>query len=353
MPLGGRARRDASTARTRSATATPIPGARSSSSPSGRPASARAGRAFDGAVARGRGPCRARDSPARPAGCRSGWARRDERDGTLVLRAMMEVELQVIGSALRAVAEEMGAVLIRSAFSANIKERRDCSTAIFDEAGAWSPRRSTSPSTSGRCRRRSRRCASAGPAAGRGLHPQRPVHGRDAPARRHARLAHRGRVRGLARAPCRRRRDGAREPARVLARALPGGAGAAAGAARPTRSCACSSRTSATRTSAAATCARSSRRTGSPSGGSTELCARRGRDRVAAAMDELYAYSERLVRAAIARLPDGRWEAEDRLEPVDGELSIRARSRSPATRSRSTSPAPRRSTPATSTARSR
>src|SRR6202011_2704227 len=47
----------------------------------------------------------------------------------------MNVELQVIGSALRAVAEEMGAVLIRSAFSSNIKERRDCSTAIFDEAG--------------------------------------------------------------------------------------------------------------------------------------------------------------------------------------------------------------------------
>src|SRR5206468_11429043 len=47
----------------------------------------------------------------------------------------MNVQLQVIGSALRAVAEEMGAVLIRSAFSANIKERRDCSTAVFDEAG--------------------------------------------------------------------------------------------------------------------------------------------------------------------------------------------------------------------------
>src|SRR5512134_457286 len=29
----------------------------------------------------------------------------------------------------------MGAALIRSAFSANIKERRDCSTAIFDAAG--------------------------------------------------------------------------------------------------------------------------------------------------------------------------------------------------------------------------
>ena len=47
----------------------------------------------------------------------------------------MNVELQVIGSALRAVAEEMGAVLIRSAFSANIKERRDCSTAVFDDRG--------------------------------------------------------------------------------------------------------------------------------------------------------------------------------------------------------------------------
>src|SRR6202165_3132453 len=47
----------------------------------------------------------------------------------------IDVRLQVIGSALRAVAEEMGAVLIRSAFSANIKERRDCSTAIFDESG--------------------------------------------------------------------------------------------------------------------------------------------------------------------------------------------------------------------------
>src|SRR3954454_25117863 len=47
----------------------------------------------------------------------------------------MTVELQVLGSALRAVAEEMGAVLVRSAFSANIKERRDCSTALFDDRG--------------------------------------------------------------------------------------------------------------------------------------------------------------------------------------------------------------------------
>jgi N-methylhydantoinase B len=47
----------------------------------------------------------------------------------------VKIQLQVLGSALRAVAEEMGAVLVRSAFSANIKERRDCSTALFDERG--------------------------------------------------------------------------------------------------------------------------------------------------------------------------------------------------------------------------
>jgi len=45
------------------------------------------------------------------------------------------VTLQVLVGALRAACDEMGAVLIRSAHSANIKERRDCSTALFDSAG--------------------------------------------------------------------------------------------------------------------------------------------------------------------------------------------------------------------------
>ncbi len=45
------------------------------------------------------------------------------------------VELQVLTGALRAVCEEMGAVLIRSAHSANIKERRDASTALFNPSG--------------------------------------------------------------------------------------------------------------------------------------------------------------------------------------------------------------------------
>jgi N-methylhydantoinase B len=45
------------------------------------------------------------------------------------------VTLQVMIGGLRAACEEMGAVLIRSAHSANIKERRDCSTALFDAEG--------------------------------------------------------------------------------------------------------------------------------------------------------------------------------------------------------------------------
>jgi N-methylhydantoinase B len=45
------------------------------------------------------------------------------------------VTLSVLSSALAGIAEEMGTVLVRSAYSSNIKERRDCSAAIFDAQG--------------------------------------------------------------------------------------------------------------------------------------------------------------------------------------------------------------------------
>ena len=45
------------------------------------------------------------------------------------------ITLQVLAGALRAACEEMGAVLVRAAHSANIKERRDASTALFDPSG--------------------------------------------------------------------------------------------------------------------------------------------------------------------------------------------------------------------------
>jgi N-methylhydantoinase B len=51
------------------------------------------------------------------------------------LSAIDPVTLSVFVSALAGVAEEMGAVLVRSSYSSNIKERRDCSCALFDANG--------------------------------------------------------------------------------------------------------------------------------------------------------------------------------------------------------------------------
>jgi N-methylhydantoinase B len=48
---------------------------------------------------------------------------------------MDPIALQVLVGGLRAACDEMGATLIRSAYSANIKERHDCSTALFDTGG--------------------------------------------------------------------------------------------------------------------------------------------------------------------------------------------------------------------------
>jgi N-methylhydantoinase B len=45
------------------------------------------------------------------------------------------IDLQVLVGGLRAACDEMGATLIRSAYSANVKERHDCSTALFDAKG--------------------------------------------------------------------------------------------------------------------------------------------------------------------------------------------------------------------------
>ena len=45
------------------------------------------------------------------------------------------ITVEVIGSALSSITEEMGEALIRASYSTNIKERRDCSTALFDIHG--------------------------------------------------------------------------------------------------------------------------------------------------------------------------------------------------------------------------
>jgi N-methylhydantoinase B len=45
------------------------------------------------------------------------------------------VTVEVIGNAIASIADEMGETLVRASYSTNIKERRDCSTVIFDAVG--------------------------------------------------------------------------------------------------------------------------------------------------------------------------------------------------------------------------
>ena len=45
------------------------------------------------------------------------------------------ITVEVIGSALSSITEEMGEALVRASYSTNIKERRDCSTALFNVRG--------------------------------------------------------------------------------------------------------------------------------------------------------------------------------------------------------------------------
>jgi N-methylhydantoinase B len=235
----------------------------------------------------------------------------------------VNVELQVLGSALRAVAEEMGAVLIRSAFSANIKERRDCSTAIFDEAGRMIAQAEHIPVHLGAmpdavaaampwCQTPGQVCILNDPYTG-GTHlPDVTLVSRTALGFAVSR-AHHADVGGMepASLPAFSRelyQEGLILPPTPLTdevvRLF------VANARNPDE------RRGDLRAQIAAHRLAERR--------IEELCERRGRERVAAAMDELYAYSERMVRAAIERLPDGTRTAEDVVEAVDGELTIRA-----------------------------
>jgi N-methylhydantoinase B len=235
----------------------------------------------------------------------------------------VNIELQVIGSALRAVAEEMGAALVRAAFSANIKERRDCSAALFAADGRMIAQAEHIPVHLG-----------AMPEAVDAVRARDPgpddvyivndpytggTHLPDITLVSRTELgfavtrAHHADVGGIEPGsmpaesrtleeegvviPPTRLDDG------VLADLL-------ARMRNPDE------RRGDLRAQLAAH-RLATRRV-------AELCERRGRERVGAAMDELFAYSERRVRAAIAALPDGTYGASDVLEAQEGELEIRA-----------------------------
>ena len=232
----------------------------------------------------------------------------------------MNVELQVIGSALRAVAEEMGAVLVRSAFSANIKERRDCSTALFDDDGRMIVQAEHIPVHLGAMPDAVAAVRSLpgdwwvlnDPYTG-GTHlPDITLVSRTALGYAVSR-AHHADVGGMepASLPAFSRelyQEGLVVPPTPLTDDVV--ALVVANSRNPAE------RSGDLRAQIAAHHLAGRR--------VDELCERRGRARVAAAMDELYAYSDRMVRAAIVRIPDGRRSAEDVVEGVDGDLVIRA-----------------------------
>ena len=235
----------------------------------------------------------------------------------------MTIELQIIGSALRAVAEEMGAALVRAAFSANIKERRDCSAALFAADGRMIAQAEHIPVHLG-----------AMPEAVEAVRTREPgpddvyivndpyTGGTHLPD---ITLVSRTEL-GFAVTRAHHADVGGREPGSMPAesRTL-----AEEGVVIPptrldddvlddlvARMRNPDERRGDLRAQLAAH-QLATRRV-------AELCERRGRDRVAAAMDELFAYSERRVRAAIAELPDGRYVAIDAVETREGELEIHA-----------------------------
>jgi N-methylhydantoinase B len=233
------------------------------------------------------------------------------------------IELQVIGSALRAVAEEMGAALVRAAFSANIKERRDCSAALFAADGRMIAQAEHIPVHLGAMPQAVDAVRARDPGPDDVYIVNDPytggTHLPDITLVSRTELgfavtrAHHADVGGI-------------EPGSMPAesRTL-----AEEGVVIPptrldddvlddlvTRMRNPDERRGDLRAQLAAHTLAARR--------IAELCQQRGRDRVAAAMDELYAYSERRVRAAVAELSDGRYAAREVLETRDGELEIHA-----------------------------
>jgi N-methylhydantoinase B len=235
----------------------------------------------------------------------------------------VNIELQVLGSALRSIAAEMGAVLIRSAFSANIKERRDCSTALFDERGRMIAQAEHIPVHLGALPDAVAAVRAHNPGADDVFILNDPyAGGTHLPD---ITLVSRTAV-GFSATRAHHADVGAAEPG-----SLPAGSrrlDEEGVAIPPTRldEAALDALTARMRNpderrgdlrAQLAANRLASRRL-------DELCARRGRGVVVAAMDELHGYAERRVRAAIANLPDGRFQASDVLEAEDGELELRA-----------------------------
>src|SRR5437763_7921744 len=246
---------------------------------------------------------------------------------------MDPVTLQVMVGALRAACEEMGVVLVRSAHSANVKERRDASTALFDAGGEMAMQAEHIPVHLGAMPAAVAAGAAEDPSPGdafvlndpfRGgthlpditvvspIHVEGELAGYAASRAHHADVG--GRIPGSMPAdshtldeegvviePCRLVREGEldadvldsitsrmREPRQRVA---------------DLRAQLAANRTGGARV--------------------VELAERHGLDVVHEAMDATLDYAERRTRAAIAELGDGEREARDALEATEGDLELR------------------------------
>src|SRR2546421_1484874 len=217
----------------------------------------------------------------------------------------------------------MGAVLIRSAFSANIKERRDCSTALFDERGRMIAQAEHIPVHLGALPDAVAAVRALDPAPDDVFILNDPYSG--GTHLPDITLVSRTAV-GFAATRAHHADVGAAEPGSLPAgsRRLdeegvvipPTRLDEATLAALTARMRNPDERRGDLRAQLAANRLASRRL--------EELCARRGRELVVAAMEELHAYAERRIRAAITELPDGRFEASDVLEAEDEDLELRA-----------------------------
>ena len=234
----------------------------------------------------------------------------------------MNIQLQVLGHALRAVAEEMGAALIRSAFSANIKERRDCSTALFDERGRMVAQAEHIPVHLGampdavaavmeRDPARTDVFMLNDPFAG-GTHlPDITLVSRTDLGFAVTR-AHHADVGGIEPGSMPAGSTTLAEEGVVIPPTKLDDESLAAVIARMRNP---EERRGDFRAQLAAHRLADDR--------IADLCARHGASSLRDAMEELLAYSERVVRAGIAALPDGRYEARDVLEAPEGDLELR------------------------------
>jgi N-methylhydantoinase B len=241
------------------------------------------------------------------------------------------IDLQVVTGALRAACEEMGATLIRSAHSANIKERRDCSTALFDPAGEMVMQAEHIPVHLGAMP--AAVAAVLGEDHVSGPHPPRPWILND-PYRGGTHLPditvitpilHDGELLGFAASRAHHADVGGRVPGSMPADSTTLEEEGVVIAPRPLDDAAVDELASQMRQPdqrrADLRAQLAANRTGARR--LVELAERLGADALAEATAAVLDYAERRTRACLAALPDGPREARDVLEAIGGDLELR------------------------------